>query len=198
MSPFVYASRGFGVALAVLFCLPTPGCQKEDSTMRKETNSLPSHTEKATFAAGCFWGVEASFRGVAGVVDTAVGYTGGTTVAPTYQEVCTGGTGHAEAVEVIYDPTKVSYEQLLAVFWACHDPTSRNRQGPDIGTQYRSAIFYHNDDQARAARDSKVRLEKERRYHRPIATEISPAGPFYRAEEYHQRYLEKQGRAVCH
>lgn len=165
--------------------------------MCKATRPIPSHAEKATFAAGCFWGVEASFRGVSGVVDTSVGYIGGTTVAPTYQDVCSGSTGHAEAVEVIYDPKKVSYEQLLGVFWACHDPTSRNRQGPDIGSQYRSAIFYHTEEQARAALASKARLEKEHRYPRPIATEISPATPFYRAEEYHQRYLEKQGRAVC-
>lgn len=166
--------------------------------MRKETQPLPPHTEKATFAAGCFWGVEASFRGVTGVVDAAAGYTGGTTIAPTYQEVCTGNTGHAEAVEVIYDPGKVRYEQLLAVFWACHDPTSHNRQGPDIGSQYRSAIFYHTPEQEKSARASKARLVKEHRYHRPIVTQIAPAGPFYRAEEYHQRHLEKQGRAACH
>ncbi len=166
--------------------------------MRRDTNNLPSHLEKATFAAGCFWGVEATFRGLAGVVDTAVGYTGGTTIAPTYQDVCAGHTGHAEAVEVTYDPERISYDQLLAIFWACHDPTSRNRQGPDIGTQYRSAIFYHSEAQEKVARASKARLDKEHRYHRPIATEIVPAGPFYRAEEYHQRYLEKQGRALCH
>ncbi|MBN1943003.1 MAG: peptide-methionine (S)-S-oxide reductase MsrA [Phycisphaerae bacterium] len=165
--------------------------------MPKSSVPVPSHTEKATFAAGCFWGVEAPFRGVGGVVDTAVGYTGGTTANPSYEDVCTGNTGHAEAVEVLYDPTKVSYEQLLSIFWASHDPTTFHRQGPDVGSQYRSAIFVHNDAQARAARASKDRLEKEHRFTRPIVTEIAPAGPFYRAEDYHQRYLEKRGRAVC-
>jgi peptide-methionine (S)-S-oxide reductase len=150
--------------------------------------------EKATFAAGCFWGVEAEFREVSGVIDTVVGFTGGTTANPTYKEVCTGRTGHAEACEVTFDPSKVSYDQLLDVFWQIHDPTTRDRQGPDFGTQYRSAIFYHSPEQQAAALRSKVALEAAGRFKRPIVTEIVPAGPFYRAEEYHQRYLEKAGR----
>ncbi len=148
--------------------------------------------EKATFAAGCFWGVEEAFRRVPGVVKTRVGYTGGHTPNPTYQEVCTGETGHAEAVEVTYDPRVVSYERLLEVFWSIHDPTSLNRQGWDVGTQYRSAIFYHTREQAWAARNSKARLEASGKYKDPIVTEIVPAGPFYPAEEYHQGYYEKR------
>jgi len=154
--------------------------------------------EKATFAAGCFWGVEAAFRRVNGVIDTAVGYTGGTLANPKYQDVCTGTTGHAEAVQVIYDPAKVSYEKLLEAFWQCHNPTQRNRQGPDVGHQYRSAIFFHTPKQEAAANASKAALGASGRYKQPIATEIVPAGPFYRAEEYHQRYLEKRGLATCH
>ena len=155
--------------------------------------------EKATFAAGCFWGVEASFRQVEGVVDTAVGYTGGRKERPSYEQVCSGTTGHAEAVEVTYDPAKVSYEQLLSVFWSIHDPTQRDRQGPDIGTNYRSAIFYHTPAQKSAAEASKAELEKSGKYgKRPIATEISPASTFWRAEEYHQRYFEKHGFRGCH
>ena len=153
--------------------------------------------EKATFAAGCFWGVEAVFRNVDGVVTAAVGYTGGKTKNTTYKEVCTGTTGHAEAVEVEYDPKKVSYRHLLDVFWNCHDPTTMNRQGPDVGTQYRSAIFYHNNKQQKAAILSKGELLKSEKYAQKIVTEIVPASAFYRAEEYHQRYLEKHGRAVC-
>jgi peptide-methionine (S)-S-oxide reductase len=150
--------------------------------------------EKATFGAGCFWGVEAEFREIPGVVDTAVGFSGGHTQNPTYREVCTGETGHAEVVEVTFDPAKVSYDALLDAFWQIHDPTTRDRQGPDFGTQYRSAIFYHSPEQRAAAEASKAALEASGRFKRPIVTEISPAGPFYRAEEYHQRYLEKQGR----
>jgi peptide-methionine (S)-S-oxide reductase len=153
---------------------------------------------KATFAAGCFWGVEDAIRQIKGVTSTAVGYTGGTTVKPSYKEVCTGSTGHAEAVEVDFNPEQVSYRELLAVFWKLHDPTTPNRQGPDIGTQYRSAIFFHDLDQERAAQDSKAVLEKERVFGRPIVTEIQRAGPFYRAEEYHQQYFEKQGIRSCH
>ena len=152
---------------------------------------------KATFAAGCFWGVELAFRRVPGVIDAAVGYTGGTVENPTYHQVCTGRTGHAEAVEVEYDPARVSYEQLLGVFWESHDPTTLNRQGPDVGTQYRSALFTHDEAQRAAALASKQALEAEGRFRRPIATEIVPAATFYRAEEYHQRYLEKHGRAGC-
>ena len=153
---------------------------------------------KATFGAGCFWGVEVSFRQVPGVIDAVVGYMGGTMESPTYKDVCTDTTGHAEVVQVEYDPGKVSYEELLDVFWRSHDPTTPNRQGPDVGTQYRSAIFTHSVEQAEAARSSRERLERERRFARPIVTEIVRAGPFWRAEEYHQRYLEKRGLAACH
>lgn len=154
--------------------------------------------EKATFAAGCFWGVEEAFRHVKGVVDTAVGYCGGQTKDPTYEDVCTDRTGHAEAVQVEFDPAQVSYDQLLDVFWQAHDPTTLNRQGPDVGTQYRSAIFFHTPEQQAAAHASKQRLEQSGRLRRPIVTEIVPAAPFYRAEEYHQRYLERRGMASCH
>jgi peptide-methionine (S)-S-oxide reductase len=150
------------------------------------------------FGAGCFWGVEAEFRQVKGVVDTAVGYSGGTTENPTYKEVCSGRTGHAEVVQVEYDPAQVSYEELLNVFWENHDPTQMNRQGPDIGAQYRSAIYYYTPEQEAAARASKEALESSGRFRRPIVTEITPAAPFYRAEEYHQQYLEKKGLASCH
>ncbi len=154
-------------------------------------------TEKATFAAGCFWGVEAAFRQVKGVTSLTVGYTGGTLENPTYEDVCSHRTGHAEAVEVEYDPRVVSYEQLLDAFWDLHDPTTLNRQGPDVGSQYRSAIFYHTPEQEAAARAAKERLEREGRSSRPIATEITPASTFWRAEEYHQRYYEKHGIASC-
>lgn len=153
--------------------------------------------QTATFAAGCFWGVEAAFRQVPGVVETAVGYTGGTLSNPTYEDVCTDRTGHAEAVRIEFDPTKVSYEQLLNVFWENHDPTTKNRQGPDVGAQYRSAIFYHDADQERAAKDSIVQQEKSGRFSRPIVTEIVAEKEFWRAEDYHQRYLEKRGLAHC-
>jgi peptide-methionine (S)-S-oxide reductase len=154
-------------------------------------------TEKATFAAGCFWGVESAFRQVPGVVDTAVGYTGGSLANPTYEDVCTDRTGHAEAVQVEFDPAKVSYEKLLDVFWENHDPTTKNRQGPDVGTQYRSAIFFHSPEQEKAASESRARLEKSGKFRRPIVTEIVPEKEFWRAEEYHQRYLEKRGLAHC-
>jgi peptide-methionine (S)-S-oxide reductase len=154
-------------------------------------------TEKATFGAGCFWGVEAEFRKVKGVISTAVGYSGGTLKNPTYQEVCSGRTGHAEVVEVDYDPSQVSYEDLLKVFWENHDPTQMNRQGPDIGAQYRSAIFFHTPEQEAAAKASKEALERSGQYKRPIVTEITPASEFYRAEDYHQQYLEKRGLAHC-
>jgi peptide-methionine (S)-S-oxide reductase len=151
--------------------------------------------KKATFGAGCFWGVEAAFRRVPGVTSTSVGYSGGTLGHPSYEDVCTGTTGHAEVVEVEYDPGRVTYEQLLDTFWENHDPTTRNRQGPDVGTQYRSAIFFHDLEQEAAARASKE--EQQRKHSKPIVTEITPAGPFFRAEEYHQRYLEKRGLATC-
>jgi peptide-methionine (S)-S-oxide reductase len=154
-------------------------------------------TEKATFAAGCFWGVEAAFRQVPGVLDAAVGYSGGGFPNPTYEDVCTGRTGHAESVRVEFDPARVSYGQLLDVFWENHDPTTLNRQGPDVGTQYRSVIFVEGPEQEKAAKESKERLEKSGRYRRPIVTEIAPAQPFWRAEDYHQRYLEKRGLAHC-
>jgi len=150
-------------------------------------------TEKATFGAGCFWGVEAAFRKVTGVVSTTVGYSGGSSKNPTYKDVCSGRTGHAEVVQVEYDPSKTSYEELLNVFWGVHDPTQMNRQGPDVGTQYRSAIFFYNAEQEAAAKAAKAHLEKSGRYRKPMVTEIIPASEFYMAEEYHQQYFEKGG-----
>ena len=155
-------------------------------------------TEIATFGAGCFWGVEAAFRRVPGVVDAVSGYSGGRTHNPTYKEVCTDQTGHAEVVQVTFDPAKVSYEQLLEVFWKVHDPTQVNRQGPDFGKQYRTAIFFHTPEQQAMALKSKQALEASRKLHRLVATEITPARTFWRAEEYHQRYLEKRGQESCH
>lgn len=155
-------------------------------------------SEKATFGAGCFWGVEAAFRRLPGVSSTAVGYMGGTLKNPTYRDVCTDKTGHAEVVEVTYDPAHVSYADMLKVFWDNHDPTQLNRQGPDYGKQYRTAIFYHSPEQEAAARASKAELEQSGKYRRPIVTEITPASDFWRAEEYHQQYLEKHGLASCH
>lgn len=154
-------------------------------------------TEKATFGAGCFWGVESTFRNIEGVTDAAVGYAGGTTENPTYEDVCTDETGHAEVVEVEFDPAVVSYEKLLDVFWANHNPTTLNRQGPDVGAQYRSVVFYHSPEQRAAAEASKAALEKSGKFRSPIVTQIEPATNFYRAEEYHQRYLEKRGRSHC-
>jgi peptide-methionine (S)-S-oxide reductase len=154
--------------------------------------------EKATFGAGCFWGVEAAFRQIKGVASTSVGYTGGNLPNATYEDVCSGRTGHAEAVEVQFDPTQVSYNELLQVFWENHDPTQLNRQGPDFGTQYRSAIFFHSPEQEAAARASKQQLEASGKLKRPIATQVVAAGEFYRAEDYHQQYLEKRGLASCH
>ena len=153
---------------------------------------------KAIFAAGCFWGVEATFRQVPGVVSTRVGYIGGHTANPTYKEVCTDGTGHAEAVEIEYDPARVSYDQLLDIFWENHDPTQLNRQGPDWGTQYRSVIFFTSPEQEQAAKTSKQKREKSGAYRKPIVTQIVPQAPFYAAEDYHQQYLEKRGLASCH
>jgi peptide-methionine (S)-S-oxide reductase len=153
---------------------------------------------KATFAAGCFWGVEDTFRQVKGVTSTTVGYTGGTKTSPTYKEVCTGDTGHAEAVELEFDPNQVSYRELLAVFFQSHDPTQLNRQGPDFGAQYRSAIFVHDPQQESEARAATAALEKAGIFKGPIVTQIVPAAPFYRAEEYHQKYFEKQGIRACH
>ncbi|HLH03237.1 MAG TPA: peptide-methionine (S)-S-oxide reductase MsrA [Bryobacteraceae bacterium] len=155
-------------------------------------------SEKASFGAGCFWGVEATFREIPGVIEAVSGYQGGHTQSPTYKDVCTDRTGHAEVVEVEYDPARVSYDKLLEVFWNAHDPTQVNRQGPDVGTQYRSVIFFYTPEQEQAARASKAKLEASGRFKKPIATEILPAPPFYRAEEYHQQYLAKRGLRHCH
>jgi peptide-methionine (S)-S-oxide reductase len=152
----------------------------------------------AMFGAGCFWGVEAAFRRLKGVKSTAVGYAGGSLRNPTYHDVCTGSTGHAEVVQVEYDPAVTAYDDLLTVFWENHDPTTLNRQGPDVGTQYRSAIFFESPEQEAAAIASKERLEKSGRFKRPIVTKIEPATDFWKAEDYHQQYLEKRGLATCH
>ncbi len=151
----------------------------------------------ATFAAGCFWGIEAAFREIEGVLSTRVGYSGGSFDNPTYHDVCSGRTGHAESVEVTYDPDRVSYDQLLGVFWEVHDPTTLNRQGPDVGSQYRSVIFFHNPEQETAARASKGLLQASRRDSREIVTEIASAAQFWVAEDYHQQYFEKRGVAHC-
>ncbi len=176
------------IALIVSMYMVThmPGDAKSDQRL-----------EKATFGAGCFWHVEDAFANVPGVVSTQVGFMGGRTENPTYQQVCTHTTGHAEVTEVTFDPSKVSYERLLDVFWSIHDPTQMNRQGPDVGDQYRSAIFYHDERQKRAAEASKERQEKSGRFKRPIVTQIVPAQPFWRAEEYHQKYFEKTGQRTC-
>jgi len=165
---------------------------QEHATQEKTT------LEKATFGAGCFWGVEAAFRQIKGVVSTAVGFSGGNYDNPSYHDVCTGRTGHAEVVEVTYDPARVSYEDLLKVFWENHNPTTLNRQGWDVGTQYRSAIYFHDAKQEAAARASKEQLEKSGKYRKPIVTEVTPASTFYMAEDYHQQYLEKRGLSSCH
>jgi peptide-methionine (S)-S-oxide reductase len=152
----------------------------------------------ATFGGGCFWGVEEAFRQLPGVVNTTVGYEGGTLENPTYKDVCTDRTGHAEVVQVEYDPERITYEELLKLFWDIHDPTTPNRQGPDVGSQYRSVIFYHTPEQETEARASKAALEQSGRFRRPIVTQIVPAGTFYSAEDYHQQYLAKRGMASCH
>ena len=179
--------------IGLLGAIPVPAAAKGvEKKMDKGTQ------ERATFGAGCFWGVEATFRQVKGVISTQVGYTGGRKPNASYKDVCSGNTGHAEAVEVTFDPSRVSYDALLSIFWENHDPTTPNRQGPDVGEQYRSAVFYHTPAQEAAAKSSKARLEASGRFRRPIATQIVPAGPFYRAEEYHQQYLEKRGLSSCH
>ena len=155
-------------------------------------------TELATFGAGCFWGVEIAFRQIPGVLDALAGYSGGTMPNPTYEDVCSDRTGHAEVVQVTFDPSRVSYDRLLDVFFTSHDPTQLNRQGPDVGRQYRSAIFYHSEAQREAAEAARRKWEASGRWKRPVVTEISPAGPFWKAEEYHQLYLEKRGLASCH
>ncbi len=152
----------------------------------------------ATLAAGCFWGVEEAFRTTPGVTETAVGYMGGNLENPTYEAVCTDRTGHAEVVQVQFDPARVSYERLLEIFWEIHDPTTLNRQGPDRGTQYRSAVFYHDSAQQKAAQALKAQLDASGRFRRPIVTEIMPASTFWRAEEYHQKYIQKHGGGSCH
>jgi peptide-methionine (S)-S-oxide reductase len=152
-------------------------------------------TEKATFVAGCFWGVEVAFRNVPGVTDTAVGYMGGTTASPTYEQVCTDRTGHAEVVQVEYDPDEVSYDELLDTFWEVHDPTQFNRQGPDVGSQYRSVVFFHTPEQQEQALGSKARIQAQNA--EPVVTEVVPASDFWRAEDYHQQYLVKRGLASC-
>jgi len=162
------------------------------------TDKKVATTEIATFGAGCFWGVEATFRQTKGVKATAAGYAGGALVNPTYEDVCYHRTGHAEVVQVEFDPTEISYEALLGVFFENHDPTTLNRQGPDVGDQYRSAIFYQNDVQRDTAVAVKTRLDASGAFRRPIVTEVTPASTFYAAEEYHQRYLEKRGLASCH
>jgi peptide-methionine (S)-S-oxide reductase len=154
--------------------------------------------EKATFGAGCFWGVEETFRHLPGVTKTSVGYMGGTLQNPTYKDVCTDRTGHAEVVQVEFDPAQISYDALLNVFWENHDPTTKNRQGPDWGTQYRSAIFYHSPEQEGEAKASKERMDKSGRFRRPIVTLIEPAGEYWMAEDYHQQYLAKRGLSHCH
>lgn len=157
-----------------------------------------SSTQIATFGAGCFWGVEAAFRALDGVTKTEVGYAGGATPNPTYEQVCSGRTGHAEVVRVVFDASKVSYDELLDVFWKNHNPTTMNRQGPDIGTQYRSAIFFHDETQRAQAEASKARWDVSGQWKNPIVTQIEPAQEFTRGEEYHQQYLEKRGLASCH
>jgi peptide-methionine (S)-S-oxide reductase len=166
-------------------------------TNEQMTHEAPqtANSEKATFGAGCFWGVEAAFRNVPGVLATRVGYTGGSRERPSYEQVCTGHTGHAEAVEVEFDPARVTYDQLLDVFWHEHDPTQLNRQGPDVGTQYRSAVYFHSPEQEAAAKSSRDRAQSRSR--KPVVTEITPASEFWPAEDYHQRYLEKRGLATC-
>jgi len=176
---------------------PGAGPRQSAPTPARGLPPLHGALETAVFAAGCFWGVEETFRKVKGVGSTRVGYLGGTLPNPTYEDVCTDKTGHAEAVEVEYDPAQVAYEDLLNVFWNMHDPTTPNRQGPDIGTQYRSAIFYSTPEQEAAARRSKEEMERSGRFRRPIVTEIVPAPELYEAEGYHQQYLAKRGLERC-
>lgn len=170
---------------------------KEDQSLHQVPENT-TNLETAAFGAGCFWGVQEIFKKTKGVKNTVAGYMGGTLENPTYQDVCTDTTGHAEVVHVTYDPKEASYEKLLKVFWENHNPTTRNRQGPDIGSQYRSVIFFYNTEQKELAEKSKAKLEKSGKYKNPIVTEIVPATTFYRAEEYHQNYLEKNGLSNCH
>ena len=180
-----YAKALFMMAAAILACAAVLAGDSEMST------------EKATFAAGCFWGVEKVFGALPGVVSTRVGYTGGNRPNPTYEQVCTGMTGHAEAIEIIYDPSKISYEELLEDFFRHHDPTTLDRQGPDIGTQYRSAIFFHSPNQKKAAEETIRILDTAKIFKKPIVTTLEPASEFYAAEEYHQKYLKKNPLGYC-
>jgi peptide-methionine (S)-S-oxide reductase len=173
------------------------GKKPMNKTQAQRMPEDPNKYEKATFATGCFWHVQYDFDQIPGVISTTVGYTGGVTENPTYKQVCTDKTGHAEAVEIIYDPNKVSYDKLLDVFFENHNPTTKNSQGPDVGTQYRSAVFYHNAEQQKAALAKIDELSKSDKYPIPIVTEVRPAGPFYKAEDYHQKYLEKRGIQSC-
>jgi peptide-methionine (S)-S-oxide reductase len=202
MMSFVQKTVVFYLLLAVV---SLSGCKELEKMTTARTASAENsgqaaggESKSAYFAAGCFWGVEAAFRQVEGVTRTAVGYMGGHTADPTYKEVCTDRTGHAEAVKVDYDPKVVSYGQLLDVFWSAHDPTTVNRQGPDVGTQYRSAIFFDSEEEYQAATASRKKLADSGRFRRPIVTEIRRAKQFYLAEEYHQQYLEKRGLSSCH
>ncbi len=190
-----------GLAVVASYGHAGPGPGKLRPNGLVEVKHLPAKvgkTEVASFAAGCFWGVEAEFRKQKGVIATAAGFSGGHVPNPSYRRVCEGDTGHAETVEIEFDPKIISYSKLLDVFWSIHDPTTPNQQGPDIGEQYRSVIFYHTPQQAMEAVASKNRLAKSGELKDPIVTEIVPAGPFYKAEEYHQQYVEKGGVAVCH
>ena len=190
--------RRLFMILALVSFIPAAAHSAAPKGARKKMEKTT--VEKATFGAGCFWGVEAAFRQIKGVLSTQAGYTGGRTQNPTYEDVCTDRTGHAEAVEVTYDPSKVRYEDLLNVFWQNHDPTTPNRQGPDVGEQYRSAIFYHSPDQKAVAEDVIAALTKEKIFDDPIVTEVVPAAPFYVAEDYHQEYFARnptQGYCVA-
>jgi peptide-methionine (S)-S-oxide reductase len=172
--------------------------EKGAAVRRPYEEKAKTMSEIATFGAGCFWGIEANFQRIPGVISAESGYSGGHMANPTYKDVCTDETGHAEVVQLTFDPEKVSYEKLLDAFWQMHDPTQLNRQGPDYGSQYRSAIFFHSVEQEAAARKSKAALEASGKLRRPVATEITAAGTFWRAEEYHQKYLEKRGATSCH
>lgn len=195
-------------ALAVVFlaggCAATRGAGMEGNAMDRNGSNASDEaraaagTETAIFAAGCFWGTEAYFRSLPGVQSTDVGYSGGKTVNPTYEEVCTGRTGHAESLRIVFDPSKITFETLLKHFFRMHDPTSLNRQGGDVGSQYRSAVFHASPQQKRTAEETIAALSKSGKYRRPIVTEVAPAGAFYPAEEYHQDYLEKNPGGYCH
>jgi peptide-methionine (S)-S-oxide reductase len=203
MKTILRCFAGCAVAVALASCTQStadtgPAAAGQAATAGPAAQpGVDTKMEKATFAAGCFWGVEAAFRKIKGVTSATVGYSGGSLQNPTYRDVCTDNTGHAEVVQVEYDPAQVPYEQLLDVYWSIHDPTTLNRQGPDFGTQYRSVIFYHTPQQKAAATASKEKLAKSGKYKRPVVTAIEPAAAFWRAEEYHQRYLEKHGLPGC-